>query len=199
MQVKLDKSFPVDAPGANSWRILSDIETVASCMPGAEVTEQVDDNHYKGRVKAKIGPATMTFDGNIEVLGVDPEKRELRLTSKGQDTKGTSSAQMDLTACVLEGESGGSELKGEATVTVNGKLASLGGRMMTQVADQILNQFGKSFAAKAAALAGTPESEGAETAPGAEEPQAINGLAFAWSVIVGFVKSLFGKKQTNAN
>ncbi len=70
---------------------------------------------------------------------------------------------------------------------------------MTQVADQILNQFGKSFAAKAAALAGDARGRGGRAAPGAEEPQAINGLAFAWSVIVGFVKSLFGKKQTNAN
>ena len=199
MQVKLDKSFPIDAPGANSWQILSDIETVASCMPGAEVTEQVDDDHYKGRVKAKIGPASMTFDGTIEVLGVDSEKRELRLTSKGQDTKGTSSAQMDLTAWVLDAESGGSELKGEATVTVNGKLASLGGRMMTQVADQILNQFGKSFVAKAAALAGAPETGGAEASAAVEEPEAINGLAFAWSVIVGFLKSLFGKKPANVN
>jgi carbon monoxide dehydrogenase subunit G len=206
MQVKLDKSFPIDAPGASSWQILSDIGTVASCMPGAEITEQVDDSHYKGRVKAKIGPATMTFDGTIEVLGVDPDKRELRLTSKGQDTKGTSSAQMDLTAWVLDGEAGGSDLKGEATVTVNGKLASLGGRMMTQVADQILNQFGKSFASKAAALAPESGGAGAEAEDGAkapkdavEEPQAINGLAFAWSVLVGFFKSLFGKKQPDAS
>ncbi len=198
MQVTIDKTFPIEAPSAGSWQILSDIRTVASCMPGAEVTEQVDDSHYKGRVKAKIGPATMTFEGTIEVLGIDSETRELRLTSKGQDTKGTSSAQMDLTARVLDGEAGGSELKGEAVVTVNGKIASLGGRMMTQVSDQILNQFGKSFAAKAAALAADP---GRVEAPKTvvEEPQAINGLAFAWSVIVGFVKSLFGKKQSNAS
>lgn len=202
MQVKLDKTFPIDAPGGNSWRILSDIETVASCMPGAEITEKMDDSHYKGKVKSKIGPATMTFDGTIEVLGIDPEKRELRLTSKGQDSKGSSSAQMDLTAWILDGESGGSELKGEATVNVNGKIASLGGRLMTQVADQILNQFGKSFAAKAAALGteSAPDETGAEApTPKPEESQAINGLAFAWSVIVGFVKSLFGKKHANAS
>ncbi len=71
--------------------------------------------------------------------------------------------------------------------------------MMTQVADQILNQFGKSFAAKAAALAArrVAETEAADAATAVEEPQAINGLAFAWSVIVGFVKSLFGKKRSN--
>jgi carbon monoxide dehydrogenase subunit G len=202
MQVKLEKTFVVEAPGTSSWQILSDIDTVASCMPGAEITEQLDDTHYNGKVKAKVGPASMAFAGAIEVLGVDPEKRELRLTSKGQDSKGTSSAQMDLTAWVLDSDAGGSELKGEAEVTVNGKLASLGGRMMTQVADQILNQFGKNFAAKAAALgqgegeAGPEASADAATAE-AEEAQPINGLAFAWSVLVGFIKSLFGKKGTN--
>jgi hypothetical protein len=146
----------------------------------------------------------MAFSGAIEVLGIDPDKRELRLTSKGQDSKGSSSAQMDLTAWVVEGDSERSELKGEATVNVNGKIASLGGRLMNQVADQILNQFGKSFAAKAAAVASATAGSGAQAeteataaAPKAE-PEAINGLAFAWSVIVGFFKSLFGKKQADA-
>lgn len=90
-------------------------------MPGAEITEQVDDEHFKGKVKAKVGPATMAFDGANEVLGIDADKQELRLTSKGQDSKGSSSAQMDLTAWVLESDAGGSELQGDATVTVNGK------------------------------------------------------------------------------
>lgn len=198
MQVKLEKTYPVEAPGANSWQVLSDIEAVASCMPGAEITEKIDDTHYKGKVRVKIGPATMAFQGNIEILGVDLEKRELRLTSQGQDTKGTSSAQMDLVASINDTEAGGSELKGNAEVTVNGKLASLGGRMMTQVADQILNQFGKTFASKAVSVA---EGAGADAAdaPAAEEPQAINGLAFAWSVITGYIKSLFKKKQTSAH
>lgn len=207
MQVDLDKSFPVDEPAASSWTILSDIETVASCMPGAEITEQVDDSHYKGKVKAKVGPATMAFAGTVEVLGLDAEKRELRMTSKGQDSKGTSSAQMDLTAWIVENGADASELKGQATVTVNGKLASLGGRMMTQVADQILNQFGQRFAAKVSAVGAAAQAapgapgEGGDTAdekPPAEEPQALNGLAFAWSVLVGFVKSLFGGKRANA-
>jgi carbon monoxide dehydrogenase subunit G len=199
MQVKLEKTFAVDAPAVKSWAVLRDVPTVAACMPGAEVTEQVDDSHYKGKVKAKVGPATMAFNGNIEVLGIEPEKRELRLTAKGQDSKGSSSAQMDLTAWVVEGESGVSELKGDATVTVNGKLASLGGRMLTQVADQILNQFGKNFAGRAIASGEEEVAAPGGAAAAAEEPQAINGLAFAWSVIVGFFKSLFRKKPASAN
>lgn len=194
MQVDLEKTFPVEAPTGSSWQVLSDIESVASCMPGAEVTGKVDDTNYTGKVKSKIGPATMAFDGTIEILGLDEANRELRLTSKGQDAKGSSSAQMDLVARVVESEGGNSELRGEAKVIVNGKLASLGGRMMTQVADQILTQFGDNFAVRAQAV-----SAGAATgeAPPAPEPQAINGLAFVWSVLVGFFKSLFGGKASS--
>ena len=199
MQVKLEKSFPVEAPAASSWQVLSDIEAVSACMPGAEITEQIDDTHYKGKVKVKIGPATMAFEGTVELVGIDAANRELRISSHGQDTKGTSSAQMDLVASVHDAEAGGSELKGNAEVTVNGKAASLGGRMMTQVADQILNQFGKAFASKATAAAEGAGAEAAVPPTAAQEPQAINGLAFAWSVIVGFIKSLFTKKPTSAN
>ena len=200
MQVNLEKTFTIDAPVTNSWQVLSDIETVASCMPGAEITEKLDDNHYKGKVKAKVGPATMAFSGTVDLLGIDADKHELQLTSKGQDAKGSSSAQMDLTAWILDGDADGSQLKGEATVTVNGKLASLGGRMLTQVADQILNQFGNNFASKATALgAGASPASDDTTSQVADEPQAINGLAFAWSVLVGFRKSLFSKKKANAN
>ena len=194
MQVDLEKKFPVEAPAGSSWQVLSDIETVASCMPGAEVTGKVDDSNYTGKVKSKIGPATMAFDGTIEILGIDEVNRELRMTSKGQDSKGTSSAQMDLVASVIETDGGNSALHGEAKVIVNGKVANLGGRMMTQVADQILTQFGDNFAARAKTI-----SEGAATGetPAAPEPEAINGLAFIWAVLVGFFKSLFGSKSSS--
>ena len=78
---------------------------------------------------------------------------------------------------------------------MTGKAASLGGRMMTQVADQILNQFGKNFANNVMAMG---EGEDAEEAREelAEQPKELNGLAFAWSVIVGFLRSLFGRKSS---
>ena len=197
MQVKLEKTFPIAAPAGNGWRFLQNIPGVASCMPGAEITETIDESHYKGRVKAKVGPATMAFNGDIEIKGVDGEKQELHLIGHGQDTKGTSSATMDLTARVVSTGEGQCELKGEAQVTVTGKAASLGGRMMTQVADQILNQFGKNFANNVMAMG---EGEQAEEARDelAEQPKELNGLAFVWSVIVGLLRSLFGQKKANA-
>ena len=85
----------------------------------------------------------------------------------------------------------------QAVKPVTGKAASLGGRMMTQVADQILNQFGKNFANNVMAMG---EGEQAEEAREelTEQPKELNGLAFAWSVIVGFLRGLFGHRKANA-
>lgn len=197
MQVNLDKSFAIAASMGNAWKFLQDIPGVASCMPGAEITETIDESNYKGAVKSKIGPATMAFKGDIEIKGIDPDKKELRLQGRGQDTKGTSSATMDLTAWIVDTGDGQCELKGEARVTMTGKAASLGGRMMTQVSDQILNQFGKNFANNVMAMG---EGEDAEEAREelAEQPKELNGLAFAWSVIKGFLRSLFGAGKSSA-
>ena len=192
MKVELDKVFKIAAPASAAWQFLQQIEAVAACMPGAEITEQIDAHNYKGKVKSRIGPATMAFDGAIEIKGIDPEKRELRLRGSGQDTKGTSSASMDLTAWVVDGAEAGCELKGQAEVSVNGKVASLGGRMMNQVADQILNQFGKNFADNVLA-AGSDEQAAKAKAQLAAKPRELNALALAWSVLLGLLKRLFKK------
>ena len=192
MKVELDKAFKIAAPASAAWQFLQQIEAVAACMPGAEITEQIDAHNYKGKVKSRIGPATMAFDGAIEIKGIDPEKRELRLRGSGQDTKGTSSASMDLTAWVVDGAEAGCELKGQAEVSVNGKVASLGGRMMNQVADQILNQFGKNFADNVLA-AGSDEQAAEARTQLAAKPRELNALALAWSVLLGLLKRLFKK------
>ena len=195
MQVDLNKEFAIPGSSTNAWKFLQDIKGVASCMPGAEITEELGDGNYKGKVKAKIGPATMAFNGDIEIKSIDSEKRELHMLGKGQDTKGTSSASMDLRAWVVEGEDGNSVLHGEAAVTVTGKAASLGGRMMTQVSDQILNQFGQNFANNIAAMGEGEQAEQAKEAV-AEQPKELNGFAFGWSVFVGWFKSLFSSQKS---
>ena len=193
MQVTINKVFPLDGSVSDAWNLLENIEQVASCMPGAEITETVDENNFKGSVKVKIGPMHVAFNGDIAVQEINPGEHQVHLIAKGQDSKGTSSASMDLTASVRTGESGTSELTGDADVTVNGKLANFGGRMMTQVADQILGQFADNFSSKLGASTGSEDS--AQTAS-EEEPQVqeINGLKFAWQALIGFIKSFFTSK-----
>lgn len=198
MQVTLNKVFPLEGSVDDAWGILRDIEQVAGCMPGAEITETIDENNYKGSVKVKIGPMHMAFNGQINVQDINADEKQIHLIAKGKDTKGTSSAEMDLTARIQAGEGGANELKGDANVTVNGKLANFGGRMMTQVADQILGQFADNFASRLAAIDTAAEGGSSEQVSAEQtEPQTneINGLKFLWQAIVGFIRSFFVRKE----
>ena len=152
MEVKLDKRYPIDASPAQVWAVLRDVRRVAGCMPGATITDQLDATHYKGAVKVKIGPALAAFAGDIEVLAVDEATHRTQLLGKGADKSG-STAAMNLNAQVEPGETDGqSVLVGQAVVTVNGKFAQFGGRMMVQVSDMILGQFADNFRIAAATV-----------------------------------------------
>lgn len=197
MEVKLDKRYELGVLAQHAWAILSDLESVASCMPGASLGEKTGDNSYKGSVKIKVGPATAQFGGEVEILSMDAANQSLVLKGKGAD-KGGSSASMELKA-TIEDTTDGSVLVGAATVIVNGKFAQFGGRMMVQVSDVILKQFVDNFILKAQALGdatGNPETKvGANESPSAESTDELNGLAIFWALVKSWIGGLFGKKS----
>lgn len=197
MKVELEKSFPLAADKAVAWALLQDLPAVAACMPGAEITEVIDDKRFKGMVKVKLGPAAMSFKGDIEIKELDAEKTRLRLVGRGQDSKGASSVQMDLSAWVADQDGDGCALHGQSVVSVTGKAASLGGRMMGQISGQILKQFGDNFANRALAMG---EGEAAQTAQKAlsERPAELNGIALAWNILLDFFRGLFGRGKSGA-
>lgn len=167
MEVKLDKRYPLQASVQQAWAVLSDIRATAACMPGAAITEQLDDTHYKGTVRTKVGPASMQFGGDIEVKALDPATHHLQMLGKGADRAG-SSASMDLSATLEPGDTPGTAvLVGTATVVVSGKLAQFGSRLLVPVSDAMLAQFADSFRAAAAAV---PVAEAAADTVGASAP-----------------------------
>lgn len=169
MEVILDKRYPVEASVEQAWAVLSDIRAVGGCMPGAQITEQLDETHYKGTVKTKVGPASMQFGGEIEVLGVDAAAYAMQMVGKGAD-RGGSSASMKLSAHIEPGATPQtSVLVGQATVTVSGKLAQFGSRLLVPVSDAMLAQFADNFRAAAAAV---PVAAAAATASAPEAPGA---------------------------
>ena len=199
MKVNLEKTFPMPVPPAAAWRFLQNIESVAGCMPGAKITERIDDTHYKGEVTARVGPATLSFTGTIEVLKVDPETMTLRMLGKGTDRSGSSGASMDLTAHIEPGDDGKSNLVGNSTVTMSGKAATFGGRMMVPVADQILKQFAAIFATRVQEAENELPSAPEDSAQRAEESSAapetsLNALGLLWAVVKDALGRLFGKK-----
>lgn len=205
MKVVIEKVFPLTATSDTAWQCLQDIEAVGACMPGAKITERTDATHYKGTVIVKIGPAAMSFKGNIEVLELDGASRTLHLIGKGADSTGTSGASMDLVA-TIRSQGTACELAGKSEVSMSGKAAAFGGRMMNTVADQILKQFVDNFAALTQSLseqqAAQPESASstlsADRAPAAPLAPArsteLNGLSLAWAVVHDWLRRLFSRK-----
>ena len=196
MKVQLEKTFPMPAAADTAWALLQDIEGVAGCMPGAKITERIDDAHYKGTVSVKFGPASMAFRGEVEVREIAPATRILRLYGKGTDTTGSSGAAMDLTARIDAVDAASCNLVGTSEVSMSGKAATFGGRMMGSVADQVLNQFAANFSTKVQAMQAQASSPAtASAAPAAPAPPAqpsqLNGLALIWAVVKDWLRSLF--------
>jgi carbon monoxide dehydrogenase subunit G len=220
VEVKLDKRYPLAVSVEQAWMVLADIHAVARCMPGAQITEQIDATHYKGTVKSKVGPAVMQFGGDIEVLGLDAAARSMQMLGKGADKAG-SSASMNLAAHLETGDAPGtSTLVGTATVVVSGKLAQFGSRLLVPVSDAMLAQFADNFRAAAAlaspeaaapfaagapvvGTAGAAQAPGAAAAPGsvpAVAPAAapvkeLNALALMWTVFRSWLAGLLGGKR----
>jgi len=210
MKVNIDKTFPMPCSAQVAWEFLQDLEAVAGCMPGAKITERLDAGRYKGTVTVKVGPATMSFRGEVEMKDVDPLTKTLQLLGKGTDKSGSSGASMNLTAHIEAAEGDRCNLVGASEVSMSGKAATFGGRMMNSVSDQILKQFAANFAAQVSVLQAqhaVPADIGntgvaAAAAPNVSEPGApppppkkneLNGLALGWAIFKDWLRGLFGR------
>lgn len=202
MKVQLEKTFAMPGPAGAAWDLLQDIEAVAGCMPGARITERIDERHHKGTVSVKFGPASMAFRGEVELGEVDHSTRTLRLLGKGTDTTGSSGAAMDLSARIDAVDAASCMLVGASEVSMSGKAATFGARMMGSVADQVLNQFAANFAARLQALqlqqapassAATASATAVAAPPAAPAP--LNGLALMWAVIREWLRSLVAARK----
>ena len=209
MKVELDRTFPLAVPAGVAWEFLQNIEAVAGCMPGARITERLPGGGYKGTVTVRAGPVTMSFRGDVDVRDIDPAAHSLRLLGKGSDSTGTSGASLDLAARIEAVGEGASTLVGRSEVAMSGKAAAFGGRMMTSIADQVLNQFAANFAREVAAFAArsagangavpaapATAAQGSPAASPALSPagRELNGLALLWAVVKDWLRGLFSKK-----
>jgi carbon monoxide dehydrogenase subunit G len=206
MKVRLEKSFSLPGSADTAWALLRDIDAVAACMPGAKITERIDAQHFKGTVSVRFGPASTAFRGEVEVLSLDAAARTMQLVGKGTDTTGSSGAAMDLAARIEAIDAGSSNLLGTSEVSMSGKAAAFGGRMLDSVADQVLKQFASNFAAQVQAMqARSPPAEKpheaadagplidvATPASAAAGPSQLNAFALAWAILRDRLRSLFG-------
>ena len=184
MAIKIEKSFQAPEPAAEVWKILSDPRSVASCVPGAQVTEAIDDKTYKGVIKVKLGPTVTDYKGEAHIERLDDQNREIEMIGKGQDVRGKGSASMKMTGTVRELPAGGSEVTTISELNVVGILAQMGNRMIQEVANQMFEQFTKNLRQRL-------QQQTSGTAGGGppEEVKPIDAGSVAVSAVRGLFKS----------
>ena len=150
MKAQLEKTFEVPQGSDLVWEHLIDPNKVMDCVPGVSIDEKVGENHYKGKVGMKFGPIGAKYDADIFYDELDAENRKIIITGKGVDVKGQGSADMTMTMNITDKDDGGSKLDAIMDVTINGKIAQFGSRLITTVSNQLFNQFVTNFSKKLA-------------------------------------------------
>jgi carbon monoxide dehydrogenase subunit G len=193
----IENSFTVARPVGEVWDYLLDVEKIAPCMPGAELTDTVDDHTWKGKVNMRFGPVSMSFAGSVEMAERDDDVHRVVLRARGTEQKGKGAADAKVTSW-LEPAEAGTSVTMQADITLTGAAAQLSRGLLPEVSKRLTQQFADCLEASlgaAAAGAGTTAGDGtAAAAPAAAKPVGgiRLGLAATWGVIAGFFRRLFG-------
>ncbi len=137
----IENSFVVTAPPPQVWRLLLDVEQVASCMPGAELTEVVDDRTWKGHVKMRIGPVSMKYSGTVVMVERDDDSLAVTLRAEGREMSGKGNAAATVRSSVQATGDGGSKVLIDQDLQLSGMAAQFGSRMMQDVSAHLTQQF----------------------------------------------------------
>ncbi len=149
MNTTIEKEFEVEEPIDKVWASVADPMEIVTCVPGASITEKIDDQNYKGEVETKFGPIKVKYDGEIKIEELDEANHKMVLKGKGLDSKGKGSADMVMTGTLTE-EDGKTKVVFNMNIVIVGMLAQFGSRLINDVSDQLLNQFVNNFKAKLA-------------------------------------------------
>ena len=210
--MEFDNTFEVPLPPAQAWPVLMNIQGIAPCMPGAQLTEVVDDKTYKGNIAVRLGPVALTFAGLVKFEEIDNVNHTARVKAQGSDAKGRGSAQAAATFR-LEPSAAGSKVLVHTDLTLSGAVAQYGrgvgmiqataSALMTQFANNLKKQLvaspvlaASAAPAPAAAPASVANKSAAPAAPASAAPpppaKPISGFSLMAQVLWDSIKRLFG-------
>ncbi|MGZ8581661.1 MAG: SRPBCC family protein [Actinomycetota bacterium] len=218
----IENEFTVATPVDDLWAYLLDVERIAPCMPGAELTETIDDQHWKGKVNAKFGPVSLSFAGTVEMTERDDAAHRAVLHAKGMEAKGKGAANATVSSWLEPASEGETTVKMTADITLTGAAAQLSRGLLPEISKKLTQQFADCLEstinaerAAAAAPSGATGEAGEATgaaAPAAAAPAAAApapgpvaakhvggiglGLSAIWALIKDFFRRLFGGGKT---
>jgi uncharacterized protein len=177
--IRIEKSFQVGQPVERVWAFLSDPRKMVTCLPGARITEQVDEHNYKGSISVKVGPSVTDYNGEVQILRSDPQNYEIEILGKGLDVRGRGSASMKMQGKLKVLDAGHTEVTSVSELNVVGILAQMGARVITEISNVMFGQFTKNLESRLAEPVGA-----AETAADAEN-KPLNAGSLAWQAAKG--------------
>ncbi len=160
--MKIEDSFRVEVPVEEAWKVLLDLERIAPCLPGAQLTE-VEGDEYRGTVKIKVGPITAQYKGVAKIEEADEANRKVVLQAEGRDTRGQGNASATVVATLVP-DGDGTTVNIDTDLNITGKVAQFGRGVMADVSSKLLGQFADNL--KKDVLTGGPGSNlAADDAP----------------------------------
>ncbi|MEK6780540.1 MAG: SRPBCC family protein [Bacteroidota bacterium] len=176
MRTTIEKEFELEQPIAKVWEYLSDPTKIVECVPGASLTEKIDERNYKGQVTTSFGPVKASYNGEINISELDQTNHKMVLVGKGVDSKGKGSADMTMNGSLVD-KDGATVVKFIMDISISGMLAQFGARLIKDVSEQLLGQFVNNFKDKLS---------------GKEVDNTMSGSSMMGSVLKSTIGGLFG-------
>jgi carbon monoxide dehydrogenase subunit G len=156
--MQIVNEFKVDLPIDRTWQVLTDLEGVVTCLPGAQLTS-VDGDTYSGKVKIKVGPITSEYAGTATFVEKDDAAYRAVISAKGRDARGAGNAAATI-AAQLRSEGDHTVVSLDTDLKISGKIAQFGHSMIAEVSEGLLNQFVTNLEAKLAVSTEARETDG---------------------------------------
>jgi uncharacterized protein len=187
--MRLENSFEVPAPPEQAWELLLDVPRVVPCMPGAELTETVDDSNWKANVGVKLGPVSLKFATDVNRKEVDEAARRVTLSANGREMRGRGAARATVESS-LAPTNGGTRVDIVTDLSLSGPAAQYGRGMVADVSSQLIGRFADCL--KAQLEASPAEAQAAVAEAGRPVSGLRLGIAAFFRSIGRFFRRLFG-------
>jgi uncharacterized protein len=188
--MKLEHSFQVQAPLDRVWEALIDVERVAPCLPGAEITEAGEDGTYRGTFSVRLGPTTAAYRGQLAMEEVDAGAHRAVMRASGQDKRGQGSAKATIVSTMRE-EAGATTVEVETDFTITGRLARFGrGGMIEDVSNRLLREFSECLRKTIEGSEAAPEAAASEPG-GVPAAKPVGGLSLFFRALLDRIRRAF--------
>jgi carbon monoxide dehydrogenase subunit G len=186
--VRIESSFEVPVPPERAWDLLMDVPRVIPCMPGATLTETIDDSTWKATMKVKLGPISLAFDTDVSREEADESSRRARLSARARESRGRGAASATIESS-LAALDGGTRVDVATDLQLTGAIAQYGRGIVEDVSQQMVKSFADCLKAQ---LVAAPEEAEAVVAA---QSRPVGGLRLGLGAFWRRMTTIFRRKR----